>query len=88
MKLNVLKNEAKNYETLELKYFWWLFNIWQFSYENIIWENLRFFFFILQRIFIDPIFMVLYKLWINLSNKYTSPSIVMICRNNENQKNY
>lgn len=81
MRLNALKKTIKNHEILELKYFWWLFNIWLFSYKSFVWEKIRFFFFILQRIFIDPIFMILFKLWINLSNKYTSPSIIAICRN-------
>jgi len=82
MKLDTLKKTIKNHEILELKYFWWPFNIWQFSYKNFLWEKIRFFFFIIQRIFIDPIFMILFKLGINLSNKHTSPSIIIICRKN------
>lgn len=84
MKLDVLKNMIKDHEILELRYFWWLFNIGLFSYKNIFLEQIRFIFFVLQRVFIDPIFMLLKHIWINLSNKYTSPSLMIICRNNDN----
>lgn len=80
MEFWTFKRLFQKYEILELRYFWWLFNIWLFSYENIILEKIRFILFVLQRIFIDPLFIILYKLWINLNNKYTSPSIIAICK--------
>lgn len=80
MKLEELKKQIKKENILYLNYFWWLFNFWAFSYKNVIIENIRFGLFILQRLFIDPIFMIIRLLGINFSNKYTSPSIIIICK--------
>ncbi len=80
MKLDVLKKLLKEHNIIKLKYFWWLFNIWLFSYSNIFIEKTRFILFILQRLIFDPISIILYKLGINLSNKYTSPGIIVICK--------
>lgn len=75
-----LREYFKDYKILELKYNWWLFNIWLFSYKNIILEKIRFILFLIQRFFIDLIFIWLLKLWIDLSNKYTSSQIIIICK--------
>lgn len=80
MKLDVLKDVLKKHNIIKIKYFWWLFNIWLFSYKSKFLEKIRLFFFVLQRIIIDPISMMLCKIWIDLSNKYTSPSIIVICK--------
>lgn len=82
MRMENLQKLFKKYNPKELKYFWWLFNIWLFSYTNKFLEKIRFLCFVLQRTLIDPIFMILYKLWLNFSNKYTSPSIIIICEKN------
>lgn len=82
MDIEILKKKFDKYEVVEYWYLWWLFNIWLFSYKNRILEKIRFTFFIVQRLFIDPIFMILYKIWINFSNKYTSPSLIIVCKKN------
>jgi SAM-dependent methyltransferase len=69
-------------EVLENRYFWGFFNFWGFIFSNPILEKLRLVFFVLQRIIIDPILMVLSRIWINLSNRYTSPSMIIVCRKN------
>ncbi len=69
-------------EILENRYFWGFFNVWGFIFSNPILEKLRLVFFVLQRIIIDPILMVLSLVLINLSNRYTSPSMMIICRKN------
>ncbi len=78
----VMKSLFEKYEILESWYLGWLFNIGLFCYKNPILEKIRFFFFMIQRLFIDPIYMILYKIWINFSNKYTSPSLIVVCRKN------
>ena len=80
MKLQVLKRRLKGHKTLYLNYFGWLFNFWAFSYKNFFIEKLRFGLFILQRLLLDPIFILIRLIWINLSNKYTSPSIIIIAK--------
>lgn len=78
--LDQIKIYLKKYKTLEIRYFWWLFNIWLFSYTNKFLEKIRFMFFIVQRLFFDPICILLSILWVNLNNKYASPSIIAICK--------
>lgn len=83
MNLDVLRNSLlKEYNILELKYFGGLFNIGQFSYRNKFLETIRFILFVFQRILIDPLFILLSLFWISLSNKYSSPSIIVICKKN------
>lgn len=78
MDINILKQYFTKYEIKEIKYNWWLFNIWLFYYNNKIIEKIRFLFFIIQRFLFEPFFIILYKLWVDLSNKYTSPQILVI----------
>lgn len=80
MNLAALKKYFEKYNLLELKYSWGLFNLWLFFYDNWFLEKIRLFLFILQRVIIDPIFIILYKFWIDLSNKYTSPQIIIIAK--------
>lgn len=80
MNLIKLKQYFLKYNIIELKYSWWLFNFWLFYYKNPILEKIRFLLFIIQRLIFDPIFILLFKLWIDLSNKYTSPQILIICK--------
>lgn len=78
MDINILKQYFKKYNIKTIKYNWWLFNIWLFYYNNKILETIRLLLFIIQRIFFEPFFIILYKLKINFSNKYTSPQILII----------
>lgn len=80
MDIDYLSNSIKPYELLKIKYIWGLFNWWLFSYSNRVLDLFRYILFIIQRLLIDPIFIVLYKIWLDFSNKYTSPWILLICR--------
>ncbi len=82
MNTSELKKYFKDFDVLEIKYNWGLFNIGLFSYKNIILEKIRFIIFLIQRFIIDPIFILFLRLWLDLSNKYTSPQILIICRKN------
>lgn len=80
MDIRTLKNLFKKYHIIEAKYIWWLCNIWLFTYKNYCIEKIRFLLFLIQRLLFDPIFILLYKLGINFSNKYSSPQIIIICK--------
>lgn len=81
MNIPTIKKIFKQYNIIKIAYYWWLFNMWLFIYENYLLEKIRFSFFIIQRLIFDPISIFLYKtLKINFSNKYTSPGIIIICK--------
>lgn len=80
MDLKRLRKLFSKYEILELRYGGGLFNWGLFSYDNWFLEKIRFFFFAFQRVFIDPIFILLHKMGIQISYKYTSPQIIVVCR--------
>lgn len=80
MDLEELKKYFSKYSIQVLKYNWWLFNFGLFYYSNPIVESIRLLLFVIQRLIIDPIFILFYKLWIDLSNKYTSPQILVVCK--------
>lgn len=80
MHLDVFKNFFKGYAIEEARYFWGFFNTGLYFYKNPILEKIRFIFFLFQRFILDPISWLLYKIGINLSNKYTSPSLIVIAR--------
>lgn len=80
MHLDVLRKYFREWEILHLGYFGWIFNAWAFAYKNPILEKLRMWIFIIQRLILDPIFILFRKLSINFANKYTSPSIIIVAR--------
>ncbi len=82
MNIDVLRKLFDGYTIISGSYLGWFFNFGLFQYKNPILEKVRLIFFIFQRLLVDPIIMLLYKLWINLSNKYTSPSLMIICKKN------
>lgn len=79
MNISTLKKIFAKHKIAKIWYYWWLFNMWLFFYDNFILEKIRFFMFLLQRIILDPILIVLYKLGLRVWNKYTSPWIIIIC---------
>jgi len=83
MDIKVLKKILEWHKILKICYTWGLFNWWLFFYENRFLEKIRFLLFIIQRLIFDPILILLYIIWINLSNKYTSPQIIIIARKEE-----
>lgn len=80
MDLPELRKIFAKYDTLKIRYFGGRLNTGLFFYKNRFLEKIRFLFFLLQRVVIDPIFIILYKLGLDLSNKYSSPQIIIVCR--------
>lgn len=80
MDIEVLHKYFHEYEILEIKYIGWLLNIGLLHYKNPLIEVVRFSLFILQRLLLDPVFILLRQIGINLSNKYSSPQILIVCR--------
>jgi 2-polyprenyl-3-methyl-5-hydroxy-6-metoxy-1,4-benzoquinol methylase len=78
MSIPKLKELFKDYDVLDIKYSGGLFNIGQFHYDNWLLEKIRFMFFLGQRLTLDPLFILLNRLGINLSNKYSSPQIIVV----------
>jgi 2-polyprenyl-3-methyl-5-hydroxy-6-metoxy-1,4-benzoquinol methylase len=69
------------YEILDLQRMWWPLNVWLYFYKNSFLELLRLGVFALQRVIIDPILILCYRLGIKY-NRYSSPQWIIICRKN------
>lgn len=68
------------YDMLWSGYIGWFFNLGLFQYKSPVPEKIRLVFFVFQRLLIDPIMILLSKVWIHITTRYTSPSLMMICR--------
>lgn len=80
MRIDEIKKYFQEGEILEAKYYGGTINFWAYAYRNKALEGLRMILFILQRLFLDPLLMILRLCGIDFSNRFLSPAIVVVCR--------
>ena len=75
-----LKKLFAKHNIIDISYYGGLINLGSYFFDNKILEKIRFLLFGAQRVIIDPLFILLRKLGISLSNKYTSPQLIIIAK--------
>lgn len=79
MNEDALRELFTSHTILHLERMWWPLNIWLFFYKNKVMEWIRLVLFAIQRLLIDPLLILLYRLGIKY-NRTSSPQWIIICK--------